>query len=588
MGGVLAGCGGSGGETPVASLATTVDFTRAGTSGGRSVRLRLFDLAGADIGGQVIDATGDGIRSLNLRTTKAGDIRVSAELYASPGASGDILGSVDTIIASSSRPTLRLSVGEAASSVRVTPQAATLALGGGRPYYAAGVGGSGALVFTDPTGFVFEALGGNATSTPNGVVTATGIGSSTIRATYTPTGATGAATLSVVPRETTRSKWTVLVYLNAANDLAPFSEANVNQMERVAGNKDVRFIVQWKLAPRLGFGSGSGAGTLFDGTRRYLVKPDTDDSRIASEVVQDMGSGVDMGAPGTLSDFIAWGKANYPSDRLAVVVWNHGNGWLPSLYSGQTPRTAQPKGVSYDDDSLNSIETWELGQAVANGTGGDPVDILSWDSSLMQMLEVAYEVKDAAKYIVGSEESPPGAGLPYDRVFGVFRDNPNASTAQLSKAFVDGMLAVPAYRNEKITQSVLDTSKLPALISAVDSLAAALIANKADVDPILPGVRSASQRYSDDSRRRYRDLVDVCTRIESATPNAAVDAASANVRAAVAAATVWEGHNDNSPGSRGIAIDFSAGGTFMDSVFDYRKMRFGKDTRWDEFLLQAP
>ena len=42
------------------------------------------------------------------------------------------------------------------------------------------------------------------------------------------------------------------------------------------------------------------------------------------------------------------------------------------------------------------------------------VDVLAFDACLMQMAEVAYEVKDLADYVVGSEETEPGPGYPYD------------------------------------------------------------------------------------------------------------------------------------------------------------------------------
>jgi Clostripain family len=92
------------------------------------------------------------------------------------------------------------------------------------------------------------------------------------------------------------------------------------------------------------------------------------------------------------------------------------------------------------------------------------------------MIEVAHEIQDLADYIVGSQESPPGAGLPYDRVFKPFRDNPDASTLSLSKSFVDGMLAEYG-QSQFITQSVIDTSQLPGLASSITSLANELTSN---------------------------------------------------------------------------------------------------------------
>jgi hypothetical protein len=288
-----------------------------------------------------------------------------------------------------------------------------------------------------------------------------------------------------------------------------------------------------------------------------------------------------MGQKETLADFIAWGKANYPSDRTVLVIWNHGNGWLRSPITRDVTRA-----VSYDDETGSAINTWELAQALGNHR----FDILSWDASLMQMMEVAYEVKDKADFITGSEESPPGEGLPYDLIFRRFRDNPNAPTRDLTKAYVDGMLEFPQYANRKITQSVLDTSKLDELAVAIDGLGNALSASKNAVTTAVVNARETSQAYSRTSTREYRDLVDLCQKLEAGTTVPSVIQAAAAVRAAVAQAVVWEGHNAQSPGSRGIAIDFSKGTTFLSGgrAEDYAKLRFGAETNWDEWLSTAP
>lgn len=371
----------------------------------------------------------------------------------------------------------------------------------------------------------------------------------------------------------TRSKWTVMVFMNAANDLYPFSTFNMNQIERVAQNPDVRFVVQWKQS-RARF-----PGSSFDGTRRYLAKSDNTNA-IQSTLVQNLGSGVDMGSYVTLRSFVNWTKQRFPADRYCLVIWNHGNGWQSRNNEVNWPTRA----VSYDDETHNAIEIWELRQALE----GTKVDILAWDASLMQMLEVAYEVRDHARYVVGSEESPPGAGYPYDLVFDNFRDAPDLPSATLAQSFVDGMLAVPEYQINKITQSVLDTDALPALRDAITVLAQQLRTHSAALQTVIQSIRQQAQSYSPHPARVYRDLIDVCLRLEAATSIPEVVAASSTVRSAATAAIVYEGHNANSPGSTGISIDFSDGALFADFGKSYGLMTFAQDSGWDEWLAISP
>lgn len=286
-----------------------------------------------------------------------------------------------------------------------------------------------------------------------------------------------------------------------------------------------------------------------------------------------------MGLASTLRDFIDWGKRNYPADHTLLVVWNHGRGWK----RGDTE--APVRSVSEDWQSGNQIQIWELSSALQ----GEGLDALAWDASLMQMMEVNYEIKDYVGYIAGSEESPPGEGFPYDLALKPMRDNPNATTATLMKGFVDAMTTYAPYAPRKITQSVVDTSKLGALATAMDTLADALIANSSSATAAVQNARINAQSYSPTGTRYYRDLYDVCAKLiaESSTPSV-VRTAAVNVQNALTAAIVWEGHNSNSPGSHGLSVDFSAATSFTSYAADYRNMKFAQDTHWVEFLNQAP
>jgi hypothetical protein len=242
--------------------------------------------------------------------------------------------------------------------------------------------------------------------------------------------------------------------------------------------------------------------------------------------------------------------------------------------------------VSYDDETGNAIQIWELNAALS----GHHFDFIAWDSSLMQMQEVAYEIRDKADYIVGSEESPPAEGYRYDTLFAKFRDNPNDTPRNLTKAFVDTMLAHPGYASRNIAQSVIETSKLPALATATNTLAQQLMANNAALATIIPNVRLSAQSYNQQASppRYYRDLVDVCTKLELQTSIPGLLSACSGVRTAVSQAVIWEGHNGLSAGSRGISIDFTPGNVFISSASDYQRMKFANDTLWEDWLIAAP
>ena len=221
-----------------------------------------------------------------------------------------------------------------------------------------------------------------------------------------------------------RVRWTVLVYINAANNLQPDSLLNIAQMASVGSDSSVNIVVQWKQAACTDCGQPS-----FFATRRYLMKKhlaadvtaiqngnttSLDADRLPDPSTNDLASHQsDMGNFLTLQNFVRWGTQTYPADHLAVVVWDHGSGWRNVFRTATKNRVApRYRAVSQDNATNNEIETWELPTAFSGPA--QPLDLLVFDCSLEMMAEVAYEVRNSARVMIGSEESPPGAGYPYD------------------------------------------------------------------------------------------------------------------------------------------------------------------------------
>jgi hypothetical protein len=388
-------------------------------------------------------------------------------------------------------------------------------------------------------------------------------------------GGGGGGTTVTPPPPPTKAKWTILVYLNASNDLFPDGDVNVGQMEKAATNAQVNIIVQWKQSKAL-FPAAS-----FDGTRRYQIISNAS-SPTQNKLIQDLGAGIDMGNPQTLQQFIAWGKTNYPADRTELILWDHGNGWRTKQ------QQLRPKGraFSYDFATGNAIQIWDLKTALA----GNTFDTIVFDCSLMQMVEVAYELKPFTQYVVASEESPPAAGYPYDQALGRYRDNPTGTTLTLAESFVDTMLLVPSYVTSPIEESVIDTSKLPAVSTAVDQLAAQLITFNGALATTTQNIRANAQQYDTTVTppRYFFDLFDVAQHYQSMAPQAAVQTAAAAVKTAVQGAVVYEKHNSNSLNSHGLSIDFSPSVGFLPAQGQYNQLDFAAANRWEQWLAFAP
>jgi hypothetical protein len=372
-------------------------------------------------------------------------------------------------------------------------------------------------------------------------------------------------------------KWTVMVFMNAANDLDDYSELNINQMEQAQTNPNVRVVVQWKRAARF---APQGSWT---GTRRYLIQYDADTQTVNSRLLEDLGQGVDMGSAATLREFVRWARANYPADRYALVIWNHGSGW-------RSRAALRGRAVSFDDELGTSIKIWELPTAI-RPTSADPLmDVLLFDASLMQMLEVAYECRNIARYIVGSEESPPGEGYPYHEILKPLMDNSDIAPAQWAAAiprlFVNWYHRnYPYYRN--ITQSAVDAARLEAVVEALDALAASLLSRRTLYVNALARARQDAQSYS--TYPEYRDLWHAAELIRQYTGDTELSLRVNALHNAMRQAIVAN-DRDTRTGSRvfhsyGLSIYYPDSGSYLGR---YSNTALSRASRWGEWLQVAP
>lgn len=332
-----------------------------------------------------------------------------------------------------------------------------------------------------------------------------------------------------------RRKWTVMVYMDGDGDLEEYGILNMNQMETLGSDANINMVVQFDRGPGLPATNGD-----WQDTRRFLVTKDDNKQLISSPVLQNLGE-VDMGTPEALTDFIKWTVARYPADRYVLVLWNHGAGWRS--------RAAASRGIIFDDSSGSYLTMGELEQALE--AGGTHFDLIAIDCSLMGMLEVFYEIKDHCDYITASEESPPGPGYPYDTIMARLVANPNMSTEALGRVFVEEHLA--RYKQDAVTQALIQTSRLDAFAAKVNAFAEALL-------PLVPlhrqqvdAARVGSQPYA---YTYYRDLHDFAEKVKAAIPSPALASAADAVMAGMAGTNggpvIAEGHS-------GAAVDRSHG-----------------------------
>jgi len=391
------------------------------------------------------------------------------------------------------------------------------------------------------------------------------------KAGYLPTQFTVSVVANRITRVPTsdRTRWTVLIYMNGDNDLEPAAILNMNQMEEAGSNRDVNIVVQIDRSP--GFDSSNGDWT---DTRRYLITRDQDAHIIHSTLLEDRGE-LDMGVPETLRDFIQWGLASYPADHTMLVLWDHGRGW-------RTARTRERKlrAISYDQTSGTNLS---LGELTAALDVGEKLDVVAFDACLMGMAEVAYAIKDEARWMVGSEENVPFEGQPYQDFLSALVASPEMTPEQLGRAMVDFYIAHYG-PGSLTTESVIDLSRTEALAARIGTFGQELRAIRDSYGAMLDEIRRATQHYDigADIYADYKDLGDYTVRIAGADLPTGVKTAARQVTDALSEAVIYQKNAGGAvQNSHGLAIYLPDRSSYLS---EYSGLSFARDTGWNLFL----
>lgn len=110
---------------------------------------------------------------------------------------------------------------------------------------------------------------------------------------------------------------------------------------------------------------------------------------------------------------------DYPTRSLDIVLWSHGDGWLPGKHAAPMRSVGIDNGWNgFSNISESVIEMDELATMLENL----PVKVsrLMFDACFMQCVEVAYALRNAVEWIIASPAEIPGNGAPYNTVVGAF------------------------------------------------------------------------------------------------------------------------------------------------------------------------
>ncbi|HZK11125.1 MAG TPA: clostripain-related cysteine peptidase [Atribacterota bacterium] len=368
------------------------------------------------------------------------------------------------------------------------------------------------------------------------------------------------------PRDNT-VEWTVMVYLDADNNLESAGIDDINEMEMVGSTGDVNIVVQADRIP--GYDISNSDWT---NTRRYYITQDFDLVQINSQLKSDLGE-LNMGDPQTLIDFTDWATTNYPAKKYLLVIWNHGGGFRSLSLT---------KDIAWDYTSGGdriTMSELEYALSAISTQMGKKIDIVGMDACLMAMTEVAYQIKDYTDILIASEENSPGDGWPYDTILAQLVSNPLMSPKQLAADIVDKYIY--SYPFDNVTQSVIDLSYMNELAGQLSSMADVIRSDTLTPKNAYLNAAYYSQYYGDPD---FIDLYDFCNQLLTYSNSFEVKNIALNIQQTLNYAIIKSGYSSGSvSGSKGLSIYFPWYYAYNSNK--YNSTNFAQDTFWDEMLL---
>ena len=379
------------------------------------------------------------------------------------------------------------------------------------------------------------------------------------------------ATAPAAPLAQEETEWLVMLYQNADDQVLEGDIfTDLNEAELIGSTDDVVIVSQFDRYD--GAFDGDGDWTT---TKRYFVTQDDDLAAVNSEELEDLGE-VDSGDPQTLTDFVTWAVTNFPAKKYALILSDHGAGWV-----GGWNDDAPTEGSALSVDEIDQA----LAAAIAE-TGIEQFEFIGFDACLMSQVEALTGVAPYARYAVASEEVEPAIGWAYAQFLGGLADKPTQNGATLAKSIVksyidddvriqddaaraDYVLQVygteeevapeelAAIESRDVTLTAVDLQVMPAFMEAFNEFAFALTY----VDPTaIAKARTYAQSFEsvfgEGPPSPYLDLGNFAKLAAQFAESDDLSAAVANLQKASKKFILAEKHGPGKPGATGLTIFF--------------------------------
>lgn len=243
---------------------------------------------------------------------------------------------------------------------------------------------------------------------------------------------------------------TLTIFMQGNNGLADFMDSN---LQRIIGSYynmpegDFRIFIFYDR------------GNYTRLTELYM-----DDGMAKQRLVEEYDTSLSTVDKEFVRGVLAKVKSEAPADSYGLVLSSHGGGWVPSdLYdvyllnegSRSGGPVAQP--LFYGQDDYDCMEVADLVEALSDTY----YNYIIFDACFMGNIEVLYDFRNSADYIVASAAEVLGAGFPYETMIPMLFEYDDHNLKAICEEYME------YYEGSSGTVALVDCKQLEPLAEAM-------------------------------------------------------------------------------------------------------------------------
>ena len=273
-----------------------------------------------------------------------------------------------------------------------------------------------------------------------------------------------------------KDTYTIMVYM-CGTDLESnygMATADLNEMLHADISDNVNIIIETG-------GTKKWQNTVISNNTNQIYQIKNDGiARLQSDIGKKA-----MTKASTLTEFIDYCETNFPANRYALIMWDHGGG--------------STAGYGYDEQFPNTAMTLDVFNKALKDAGC-VFDFIGFDACLMATLETALVAEQYADYFIASEETEPGCGWYYTNWLTKLSKNTSMDTVSIGKTIIDDFTVACRQQNasNQTTLSIVDLAELAGTIPEAfnDFAASTMELIESDNYAVVSNARSRAKEFS--------------------------------------------------------------------------------------------